>query len=179
MKPLLQRDIPPRAAAVVVALVLLAGVVTGREEPADTQSPQAKGTASASVMNGTATQPTLPDLDLDKLNRPRGEDKIDNLFASKALLAPPPVAVPVAITPEPPAPPPTPTAPPLPFRYFGKWVDEGKVVVFLWKNDEGHSVSAGTTVDGTYQIESITESSVNFIYLPLGSKQTLSITNPE
>jgi hypothetical protein len=67
----------------------------------------------------------------------------------------------------------------LPFRYFGKWVDGEKTVVFLWQNNEGRSVSAGDTVDGTYQIESITEASVNFIYLPLGSKQTLPITNPD
>ncbi len=179
MKLPLPRDVPRRAAAVVVALALIASVVAGREEPsADPQTDRAREPASPPATNGTTPQASLPDLDLDKLIRASRTNKITDLFASKAFIpAPPPAAV--AITPAPPPPPPAPTTPPLPFRYFGKWVDGEKTAVFLWQNNESRSVSAGDTVDGTYQIESITESSVNFIYLPLGSKQTLPITNPD
>ncbi len=178
MKLPLPRDVPRRAAAAVVALALIASVVAGREEPSDPQTDRARESASPPTANGPAPQSSLPDLDLDKLNRAARTDKITDLFASKALIPAPPPAT-VAVTPPPPPPPPAPTTPPLPFRYFGKWVDGEKTAVFLWQNNEGRSVSAGDTVDGTYQIESITDSSVNFIYLPLGSKQALPITHPD
>jgi len=85
----------------------------------------------------------------------------------------------MVVTPPPPPPPAPPSAPPLPFRYFGKWIDGDRTVVFLWNNSDGHSVAAGDTVEGTYRIESITDSSIDFVYLPLGSKQTLPISRPE
>jgi len=175
MKLRLPRDIPRRAAAAVVALALVAGVVAGRDQStADPSRDTAPDPAPVSAVNATSVQPALPDLDLEKLNRPAKAGKITDLFAPKtAMLAPPPA--PVAVAPPPRAPPPAPTAPPLPFRYFGKWVDGQKTVVFLWRNNEGYSASAGDTVDGTYRVESITESSVDFTYLPLGTKQTLPI----
>ncbi len=175
MKLSFPREIPRRAAAVVVALALIASVVAGREElPADSQA----GPEPAPVMNGATAQASLPDLDLDKLNRSVKNNKITDLFASKAAVpTPPPVTM--AIAPAPPPPPPAPTAPPLPFRYFGKWIDGDRTVVFLWNNREGHSVAAGDTVEGTYRIEAITDSSVDFVYLPLGSKQTLPISRPD
>jgi len=176
MKVSLPREIPRRAALVVVALALIAGVVAGREElSSDPQA--APEPAPAPAMNGAAPQ-AIPDLDLDKLNRSVRNNRITDLFASKAA-APtaPPVAV--AITPPPPPPPAPPSAPPLPFRYFGKWIDGDRTVVFLWNNGEGQSVAAGDTVEGAYRIEAITDSAIDFVYLPLGSKQTLPISNPE
>jgi len=175
MKLFFPREIPRRAAAVVVALALIASVVAGREEVSS--DPQA-APEPAPVMNGAAAQAGLPDLDLEKLNRSVKNNKITDLFASKAA-APIPAPVAVAITLPPPPPPPAPTAPPLPFRYFGKWIDGDRTVVFLWNNSEGHSVAAGDTVEGAYRVEAITDSSVDFIYLPLGSKQTLPISKPE
>jgi len=175
MKLSFPREIPRRAALVVVALALIASVVAGREEVSS--DPQA-APAPAPAVNGVTPQAGLPDLDLDKLNRPHKADKITDLFASKAV-APIPAPVAVAISLPPPPPPPAPTAPPLPFRYFGKWIDGDRTVVFLWNNSDGYSVAAGDTVEGTYRIESITDSSVDFVYLPLGSKQTLPISKPE
>ena len=174
MKVSLPREIPRRAALVVVALALIASVVAGREELSS--DPQA-APEPAPATNG-ATPPAIPDLDLDKLNRSLKNNRITDLFASKAAVPPPP-PVAVAITPLPPPPPAPPSAPPLPFRYFGKWIDGDRTVVFLWNASEGHSVAAGDTVEGTYRIEAITDSSVDFVYLPLGSKQTLPISKPE
>ncbi len=175
MKVSLPREIPRRAALVVVALALIASVVAGREELSS--NPQAAPEpAPAPAVNGAAP-PAIPDLDLDKLNRSVRSNTITDLFASKAV-PPPPVAV--VVTPPPPPPPPAPpSAPPLPFRYFGKWIDGDRTVVFLWNASEGHSVAAGDTVEGTYRIEAISDSSVDFVYLPLGSKQTLPISKPE
>jgi len=177
MKLSFPREIPRRAALVVVALALIASVVAGREElSTDPQAAQEPATAPA--MNGAAPQ-AIPDLDLDKLNRSVRSNRITDLFASKAAaLPPPPVAIVVA-PPPPPPPPAPPSAPPLPFRYFGKWIDGDRTVVFLWNASEGHSVAAGDTVEGAYRIEAITDSSIDFVYLPLGSKQTLPISKPE
>ena len=177
MKVSLPREIPRRAALVVVALALIASVVAGREDlPSDPQA--APEPAPASAVNGATPQANLPDLDLDKLNRSVRSNRIADLFASKAAVPPPPPVV-VAITPPPPPPPAPPSAPPLPFRYFGKWIDGDRTVVFLWNASEGHSVAAGDTVEGTYRIEAISDSSIDFVYLPLGSKQTLPISKPE
>jgi len=128
-------------------------------------------------MNGAAPQ-AIPDLDLDKLNRSLRSNRITDLFASKAAVPPPP-PVAMVVAPPPPPPPAPPSAPPLPFRYFGKWIEGDRTMVFLWNNSEGHSVAAGDTVEGAYRIEAITDSSIDFVYLPLGSKQTLPISNPE
>lgn len=177
MKLGMPRDIPRRAAAAILALALVAGVVAGRDQSsADPSRDTAPDPAPASVASVAPAQAALPDLELEKLNRPARAGEITDLFAppKTAMLAPPPA--PAAVAPPPRAPPPAPTAPPLPFRYFGKFEDGQKTVVFLWRNNEGYSVSAGDTVDGTYRVDSITESSVDFTYLPLGSKQTLPIT---
>ncbi len=177
MKLPFPREIPRRAAAVVVALALIASVVAGREERSS--DPQvAPEPAPAPAVNGATPQVNLPDLDLEKLNRSVKNNRITDLFASKAAAPlPPPIAV--VMAPPPPPPPAPPSAPPLPFRYFGKWIDGDRTVVFLWNNSEGHSVAAGDTLEGTYRIEAITDSSVDFVYLPLGSKQTLPISKPE
>src|SRR5258706_11544106 len=175
MKLSFPREIPRRAALVVMALALIASVVAGREEVSS--HPQA-APEPAPVINRAPPQASLPALDLDKLNRSVKNNKITDLFASKAVV-PIPTPVSVAITLPPPPPPPAPTAPPLPFRYFGKWIEGDRTVVFLWNNSDGYSVAAGDTVEGTYRIEAITDSSVDFIYLPLGSKQTLPIGKPE
>ena len=174
MKRSFPREIPRRAALVVVALALIASVVAGREESAS--DPQATPEPAPAVTS--APQPTLPDLDLDKLNRSVRNNRITDLFASKAAVPPPP-PVAIVVAPPPPPPPAPPSAPPLPFRYFGKWIDGDRTVVFLWNNRESHSVAAGDTVEGTYRIEAITDSSIDFVYLPLGSKQTLPISKPE
>ena len=176
MKVSLPREIPRRAALVVVALALIASVVAGREElSSDPQAAQEP--APAPAVNG-ATQPSLPDLDLDKLYRSVRSNRITDLFASKASVPPPP-PVAIVVAPPPPPPPAPPAAPPLPFRYFGKWIDGDRTVVFLWNASEGYSVAAGDTLEGTYRIDAITDSSVDFTYLPLGSKQTLPISKPE
>jgi len=172
------RDIPRGAASVAVALALIAGVVAGRDEPGANGSPANRASEQPRATAANAAQPGLPDLDIEKLSRAAKSGEVTDLFALKtAMLAPAPPATSAVASPPPP-PPAKPTAPPLPFGYFGKWVDGEKNVVFLWRNNEGYGVVAGDTVDGTYRVDSITESSIDFTYLPLGSKQTLLITEP-
>jgi hypothetical protein len=75
----------------------------------------------------------------------------------------------------PPPGPPKPRPPPLPFSYFGKLVQDGKITVFLTKGDDNYIVHAGDKLDGAYAVNEITNDRIVFTYLALGVKQTLSL----
>ena len=75
--------------------------------------------------------------------------------------------------PPPPPPPPKPTAPPLPFKYAGKLIEDKTVRVFLTQGDTTTLVAQGDTL-GNYDIERVTTSSVALLYRPLQEKQTLN-----
>lgn len=167
MKRLLARDIPPRAAIVVLALVLLASVVGGREKASEAQPVQP---ATKQVTEETTT---TEDLALESLVRQRAERERQDLFASRSWTPPPVAANPVA--PAKPAPPPVPSAPPLPFKYLGHRADAEKLVVYLSQGENTYNAAVGDTLENTYSVESISESTVQFIYLPLGTRQSLSI----
>jgi hypothetical protein len=69
----------------------------------------------------------------------------------------------------------TPAAPPLPFAYLGKAIEDGKLEVFLSRGEQSYSVRAGQKIDGEYRIDKVTQNSVSFTYLPLKTRPTLDI----
>ena len=75
----------------------------------------------------------------------------------------------------PPAPPPPPQAPPLPFTYMGKLIEDGRIVVVLTQGDRNYVVRQGDTIDGTYRVDAVTEESLSLTYLPLKQKQQLAL----
>jgi len=168
------RDIPTRAAVVVVALVLLASIVMGREEPSPAViEPVAPGAPQGSTRSGYAAAPDA-DLDLALLKRAPSKGQVGELFAGRtwaAAPAPPPKPAVVAL-----AAPPRPVAPPLPFTFLGRMVEDGKAVVFLGRGKDGLAAKVGDTVAGKYRLESLSDTAVTFVYLPLGTKQTLPIS---
>jgi hypothetical protein len=89
------------------------------------------------------------------------------LFAPKSWYVPPPP--PKAV------PPPPPSAPPLPFTYMGKLIEDGQMTVFLTKQDRNYVVKVGDTIDGTYKVEEVSARMMTLTYLPLKIKQTLMI----
>jgi hypothetical protein len=112
------------------------------------------------------------DLNVDKLRRELPQPGTTDPFAPRSFApAPPPMAAN--------APPPKPTAPPLPFTYLGKVIDEGKTLVFVARADENYALEAGQTVAGTYRVDKITDSTVTFTYLPMKTRQTLTIPRAE
>ena len=137
----------------------------------------------AYVMPDPPSAPTKPAAQVDELNaallsRSGKEVEIGELFAAPAPVAPsapPPVAATSVKAPEPP----TPMAPPLPFTYFGRMTKSGKVIVYLLRNQELLLAEAGATLDGTYRVETITAAAVQFTYLPLQTRQDLSITSAQ
>lgn len=165
------RDVPTGTAITIAALVLLASAVTGREDnlaPAPALEPM-----PAAALSSAASA----DLDLDRLKRTKNDREPQDIFATRATqaMATPQTTIAAATKT---APPPVPTAPPLPYKYLGRMADESRILVFLGRNEDSLSAAVGDTLDGIYRIESISESSVQFTYLPLGVKQTLRMPAP-
>ena len=158
MKTLLTRDIPPRAALAVIVLALLATVVSGREKP-DLSEDAAPARAPVQV----AAVEAAPDLDPARLKRSRTDQAVADLFASPAPAA------------EPGQPAPRPTAPALPFQYVAKIIDGGNTTVYVLHGEDHYGVKPGLVIDRNYRVEKVTETAVTFTYLPLGTRQVLSL----
>lgn len=73
-------------------------------------------------------------------------------------------------------PPPKPTAPPLPYRYQGKVIEEGQVIAFLSDGARTHVLRAGDRV-ASYLVEEISPGGMTLVYLPLNEKQQLMFGN--
>jgi hypothetical protein len=165
MKRLLLPEVPAPAAAVVVALALIAGVVTGREgavPPSAAVSVPAPAAVRASEQD---------DLDMSRLDRAPTAAAARDLFAGPR--PPPPPAPPPARRVE--AEPQAPVAPPLPYRYLGRMVKAEGAIVYLVRDQGMRVARAGDTLDGMYRVDAITESAVRFTYLQMGTTQTLAI----
>jgi hypothetical protein len=158
---LLKADMPrKRAAVTVAALILVVGVVAGRERPALELVQERAPQAAAAAADG---------INLDRLRRgearlPQNDPFSRKDFGGQKPAAP--VAVPNATA--------KPVAPPLPFQYFGKLIENGKTEVFVMSGEELVSIVAGQTV-GEYRVDKVTDASISFTYLPLKMKQTLDL----
>ena len=92
-----------------------------------------------------------------------------DLFATHSFLPPPPKVS------ERLGPPPVPMAPPLPFRYQGRLIEEGRTTVFLAQGDRILPARTGDLLNNQYRVESVTASTIIFIFEPLKQRQTLTI----
>jgi len=94
----------------------------------------------------------------------------NTLFARQDWTPPPPPP-----SNEPPPPPPPPSAPPLPFRFIGKSLQDGIWEIYLARNEQTYLVRAGATIDGTYRVDAIRPPVLTLTYLPLDQVQQLNI----
>ena len=152
-----------RVGAPVAALALVASVVVGRERPA--------GPIVEPVKQADTRIRVSEDLDLTNMFRNQNDDSQPAVdpFARRSF-AP---QQDHAAAPEKPAS--APTAPPLPFRYVGKAIEDGKLAVFLQRGEDSYSVSKGQKLDNEYRVDRVSETKVVFTYLPLKTKQVLDI----
>lgn len=90
------------------------------------------------------------------------------LFNTHSWAPPPP-------PPPKPSPPPPPTAPPLPFTYLGKKIEDGNWEVYLGRGDNTFIARTQTLIENTYRVESIRPPQLTLTYLPLNQQQTLNI----
>jgi hypothetical protein len=160
-------EVPAGAAASMLALALLAGVVAGGEKA---DEPKVIAPRDSIRVEPTASE----DLDVARLVRTRTEQSAPDLF-SNPLFVPPPVAQPTPPPVAKPEPPPAPVAPPLPYAYLGRMNHGERQIVYVLKNQDMLIAERGETLENAYRVEDISDASVVFVYLPLGTKQVLSI----
>jgi hypothetical protein len=133
---------------------------------AEALQPRAKRTVEHSA--STNQSPSKNEaLALEPIKRPVLESTKKRLFDSKSWYVPPPP--PKAL------PPPPPSAPPLPFSYMGKMLEDGRTTIFLTRQNRNFVVTAGDTIESTYRVDEIGAHSMTLTYLPLNIKQTLQI----
>ena len=106
------------------------------------------------------------EIDLDKLKQRAVAREFGEMFPPRQPEPPPEAA---RRKPE------RPRAPPLPFQFFGRMVENGTTMVFLHRQDDVFAVKAGDTIGGTYHVEEINGTEVVLTYLPLKERQTLKI----
>lgn len=92
------------------------------------------------------------------------------IFGTTSWDPPPPKVVPAAPQP--------PQAPPLPYAYAGKKLEDGVWEVYLTVGDESRVVRPHTTLDARYRVDAITPPTLKLTYLPLSQVQTLTIGAP-
>jgi hypothetical protein len=158
-------------AVALAATVAAAGWVGGNQEGSrvalvatgeDARLAQA-GTPDAQA--GAATRDAdNPAIELEKLKQRPVATDFGEMFPARQ---PPPAAAVVK-----PAPP---RAPPLPFQFFGRMVENGTTMVFLNRQDDVFAVKAGDTIGNTYRVEEINGSEIVLTYLPLKQRQALPI----
>lgn len=147
-----------RIAITVGAVVLVAGVVAGRERP----------TLELIEARPAGAQVADDGINLEKLRRgdataPQNDPFERRNFGTEQRAA---SAAPAVRE--------KPTAPPLPFRYFGRLTENGKTDVYVLRGDELLAVATGQTL-GEYRVDKVSESSIAFTYLPLKTRQTLEL----
>jgi hypothetical protein len=85
------------------------------------------------------------------------------------------------------APPPTPlstepvrpVAPPIPYTYLGKKLEDGHWEVYLENGTRLMIARSGETLEGQYRVESTNPPIMKLTYLPLSETQTMPIGDPQ
>lgn len=155
-----------------LALLFAAGLATGFGTTRKSESPTIVAVASARVPQHA---PTV-DLDLAALNRAATQEIAEHLFAAPPPPAPLQAPAPAPVAPAVAAPPPAPRAPPLPFRYLGRLIDGDRTSAFVASGSQSLSLKAGDVIDNHhYRVERIADDALEFVYLPLDERQTLTL----
>lgn len=92
------------------------------------------------------------------------------IFETQTWTPPPPV-----IRPSKPVPPPPPIAPPLPFTFLGKKVEDGQYEVYLGRGTQTLIIREKMIIDGIYRVDAINPPTLLFTYLPLNQVQIMPI----
>jgi hypothetical protein len=152
-------------------LAVVAGVLLAAPDaPENTREPvQARAAVARPVASA------VPRVDLEKL--PQASQavapEVRDVFVATSWFVPPPPPLKAALVK--PLPPPPPSAPPLPFSYLGRYLEDGKLTLMLVRGDRIYTVSEGEVIDNTYRIGAVSGSLLELTYLPLNIKQTLNV----
>ncbi|HEX2829434.1 MAG TPA: hypothetical protein VHP37_24015 [Burkholderiales bacterium] len=140
----------------------------------DEKTAARKATAHVVAAATATAQPAAPEQPAGPALPTRGglAETGSSLFSSHSWEPPPP-----KVKPGPPPPPPKPVAPPLPYTFAGRMLQDGTVYVFLARGDRIITAKQGDTLEGVYRVDSISETQVSLIYVPLNEKQTLAVVS--
>lgn len=163
--PAFKHPLARRGLLAGLALTAAIGVVAGREKPTLERFEPAPARSQAAAVAAA------PDIDLEKLKRGASGATGSDPFAPRSFAPPAPVrraaAAPVEAAP--------PSAPPLPFVYAGKLVQDGRTEIFVLRGEELISIAPGQSIDAEYRVDAIGESQIAFTYLPLKMRQSLEL----
>jgi hypothetical protein len=153
------------AAAAAAALAFVAWPPEDQPSPGPRQSIVAAAPDRDDLSPQTSAGPRLGSMpERTDIGRPRAD-----LFAPRSWS--PPAPAPVA------QPAPAPAAPALPYKFAGKLVQDGAEQLFLSKGNVVLPVREGDTLDGAYRVESIDANRITLLYLPLGTRETISVSS--
>jgi len=170
-----------RMGLLIGAAVLTLGAVRWADELTDIPEATAGAVADptsrpAADSKARPAPEQAPALDLGKLRRRPTAEPDSATFGPRSFRPAPPKAakgasssVAAAASP----PPPPPQAPPLPFAYVGRLVEDQDTTVFLAQGERNLVVKPGEVIDNTYKLEEVGERSLVLTYLPLSQRQTL------
>jgi len=175
----------PRHLAMGVALVAAAGLVVFGDNTPDgaiaepverAQAPAPRAAAVSARDAGKAGAPAilalLPRETLIGSEDRFGQDEEKSaVFGRQDWTPPPPPPSPAQALP----PPPPPSAPPLPFTYIGKSLQDGAWEIYLARGDRTYLVREAAVIDGSYRVDAIRPPVLTLTYLPLNQVQQLNI----
>lgn len=155
------------ALAVALGATVLASFVELPDDKASVSAtPATRARSAPSAVQAVQAAPTAAAASV----RPKFEPLLKDLFAVHNWQ---PVAKPVMAAATRPI---AVAAPPLPFRYIGKLVQDGSVTAFLEMGNATHVLRAGDLVAG-YRVDAVSESGIDLTYLRLNDKQHMSFGN--
>lgn len=157
---MMSRDGQRRSILGGLLIATLAAALLVEDEPASTANPPKVPVARTAGAPEPANfrEPTPPMVPPDKL-------AIDP-FRAKSWHVPPPPET-------------RPKAPPLPFQYLGKVMEDGETRVFLVRQGRHLIARIGDSVEGDYRVEGIDGGRLIFLYQPLKERQFLDIGNDQ
>jgi hypothetical protein len=68
-----------------------------------------------------------------------------------------------------------PAIPPLPFRYIGKLIEDGRLEVILLRGADHITVAEAGPLDAEYRVDEVNEKRIAFTYLPLNASHVLEL----
>jgi hypothetical protein len=167
------------AAATLLALYFAPedeGGVVGPAAATTRERPAAATLATSAVAAGlhAIAQESGPDLKIHP--RTADDDDLGNVFAKQSWQPETPKKIMLAqAEPDAAKAAAAPGAPPLPFQFLGRFVDEGKAAYFLQADGRNVVARVGEKVDEHYMLDSASGDALNFTYLPLNQKQSLVV----
>jgi hypothetical protein len=165
-------------------LALLAAVYAGPArdviQPADPARTSAAGERRQAAHKEASTAPAAGnDVDVararERLQTHARTEPIKDAFAPRSWAPPQPEPAPFAPPPQAESAPSATVAPPLPYQYLGQLSEQGRTLVFLARGETPVMGGVGEILDGTYRIERIAATAVEFTYLPLNTRQLLAV----